>query len=63
MHKHEKKIKLCCPSMIIVSDRTDEFEVDIYNTSEKMSTYLIAFVVCDFEYTETVTRKGVKVNI
>lgn len=43
--------------------REDGFIADIYNTSAKMSTYLLAFVVCDFGYVENKTKSGVKVRV
>ena len=41
--------------------REDGYIADVYNTSAKMSTYLLAFVVCDFGYVENKTKTGVKV--
>lgn len=46
-----------------MSHRENDFVIDIYNGSAKMSTYLLAFIVCDFEQKETTTQNGVKVVI
>ena len=35
---------------------------DIFTQSVKISTYLVAFAVLDFKYTEKVTSSGVKVK-
>ncbi|XP_053377176.1 aminopeptidase N-like isoform X1 [Mercenaria mercenaria] len=49
-------------NMPIISEQKmeDDFLMDIYNTSAKMSTYLLAFIVCDFKYTADTTTTGVK---
>ena len=41
--------------------RDDEYVVDVFNQSAKMSTYLLAFIICDFEYKELTTVNGVTV--
>ncbi|ESO89719.1 hypothetical protein LOTGIDRAFT_218512 [Lottia gigantea] len=37
--------------------------VDHYETSKRMSTYLVAFVVCDFGHIHKTTKDGVKVRV
>ncbi len=31
---------------------------DYFDTSPRMSSYLLCFIICDFSYVETVTPKG-----
>ena len=38
-----------------------DWKETMYKRTPRMSTYLLAFVICDFTYTETVTPNGVKV--
>ncbi|XP_052782181.1 putative aminopeptidase-2 isoform X1 [Mya arenaria] len=49
-------------NMPIISNFTlgDGMVVDVFDTSAKMSTYLLAFIVCDFEYIEGKTAKGTR---
>ncbi|XP_060551724.1 aminopeptidase N-like isoform X2 [Ruditapes philippinarum] len=48
-------------NMPIISQQSvkNGFIVDTYNTSAIMSTYLLAFIVCDFKYTNSTTSNGV----
>ncbi|KAL4227197.1 hypothetical protein ACF0H5_015170 [Mactra antiquata] len=55
------------PSMVSLSNMpitsmvnlTDGFVQDVYQESVKMSTYLLAFIVCDFQYVENTTKNNV----
>lgn len=42
---------------------SEDLFVDHFKESEKMSSYLVAFLVSDFHYLETTTASGIKVRI
>lgn len=44
-------------------DVGDDFVESRFKPSVKMSTYLVAFIVSDFENRETFTKKGIKVSL
>ncbi|XP_041356302.1 aminopeptidase N-like [Gigantopelta aegis] len=54
-----EKISLSNMPILRNETRSNGFVADIFETSPKMSTYLLAFIVCDFEYKEQVTKRGV----
>ena len=41
--------------------RTGDWVADHYQQTAVMSTYLLAFIICDFEYTENMTRNNITV--
>ncbi|KAL5020481.1 hypothetical protein ScPMuIL_003373, partial [Solemya velum] len=57
-----KPIKIAVSNMPIetTEDVGDGWVADHFQTSPKMPTYLLAFIVCDFEYTESTTTRNVK---
>ncbi|XP_046380097.2 aminopeptidase N-like [Haliotis rufescens] len=40
-------------------DRGDNWVADVYQTTPKMPTYLLAFIVCNFEYTNETTSNDI----
>ncbi|KAK3602013.1 hypothetical protein CHS0354_027016 [Potamilus streckersoni] len=41
-------------------NRSNNMVADIYNTTEKMSTYLLAFIICDFQKKSKITEHGIE---
>ncbi|KAK0041697.1 glutamyl aminopeptidase-like isoform X2 [Biomphalaria pfeifferi] len=45
------------------SDHADSLYVSSFQRSVKMSTYLVCFIVCDFNFTETVSNSGINIRV
>jgi len=43
--------------------RPDGWLADVYETTPPMSTYLLAFIVCDFVHINGTTPKGIEVRV
>uniref|UniRef100_A0A3Q3JAP8 Aminopeptidase n=1 Tax=Monopterus albus TaxID=43700 RepID=A0A3Q3JAP8_MONAL len=50
-------------NMPVVTDVADGLVEDQFATSVKMSTYLVAFIICDFKHITATTFSGVQVSI
>lgn len=58
---HKEAVSNMLPASI--SEHSAGYKVVSFEKTPKMSTYLLAFLVGDFEYLEHTTKKGVKVRI
>lgn len=63
VHEKEYKALSNMPVERVVTRPDDGFVESHFEESLKMSTYLLAFIVCDFAYKESHTKTGKKVFI
>ena len=61
VHQKEYKALSNMPVERVVTRPDDGFVESHFEESLKMSTYLLAFIVCDFAYKESHTKSGKKV--
>ena len=61
MHEKDYKALSNMPVERVVTRADDGFVESHFKESLKMSTYLLAFIVCDFAYKETHLKSGKKV--
>lgn len=48
---------------LIHTNTKDQLVEDTYEETVRMSTYLVAFIVCDYKHKETETSRGIKVDV
>lgn len=63
VHEKEYKALSNMPVERVIVREDDGFVESHFRESVKMSTYLLAFIVCDFAYKESHTKSGKKVCI
>ena len=59
---HDPKMIALSNSPIESSKVEDGWKYDTFKETVKMSTYLVAFVICDFDFKEVITNNNVKVR-
>jgi len=65
IHIVREKIHTALSNMPVKKEsvRQDGLIVNIFEESVKMSTYLVAFVVCDFVSVSATSKRGIKINV
>ena len=63
VHEKEYKALSNMPVERVVTRPEDGFVESHFEESLQMSTYLLAFIVCDFAYKESRTKSGKKVCV
>ena len=59
---HDPKLIALSNMPVYHSEERDGWKYDHFQKSVVMSTYLVAFAVCDFAHSEFIAQKGIKVN-
>lgn len=63
VHEKDHKALSNMPVAKVVSSRNDGFLESHFKETVKMSTYLLAFIVCDFAYKESHTKRGNRIRV